>query len=107
MEIENASPGKRMPFLLKLLNSRGISLNFSHLCLASDILYVTRHAVSFRLGASRPEYKERDREFKEFDNATENLTHATRVQKTRPRTMPRGPKYYLSAHRDQKNKNRI
>ena len=52
MKIENASPGKRMPFLLKLINSRGKSLIFSHLCLASAILYATRHVVNFRLGAS-------------------------------------------------------
>ena len=80
-----------MPFLLTLKNSRGISLIFSHLCLASAIVYVTRHRVNFRLGASRLEYKEHDREFKEFDNATENLTRATRVQKRRPRTITRGP----------------
>ena len=73
LEIENASLGKRMPFLLKLINSRGISLIFSHLCLASAILYMTRHVVNFRLSASRSECKESDREFKEFDNATENF----------------------------------
>ena len=53
LEIENASLGKRMPFLLKLINSRGISLIFYHLCLASAILYVTCHVVNLRLGASR------------------------------------------------------
>ena len=31
-------------------------------------------------------------------------TRATRVQKTRPRTITRGPKSYLSAHRDPKEK---
>ena len=96
-----------MSSLLKLINSRGISLIFSHLYLASAILYVTRHVVNFRLGASRPEYKEHDRELKEFDNATENLTRAARVQKTRPRTRTRGPKSYLSAHRDTKNKKKM
>ena len=61
--------------------------------------------LAYCIHSSRPEYKERDREFKEFDNATENLlTRATRVQKTRPRTITRGPKSYLSAHRDPKNK---
>ena len=53
LEIENAPLGKRIPFLLKLINSRGISLIFSHLCLASAILYVTRHVVNFGLGASQ------------------------------------------------------
>ena len=88
-----------MPFQLKLINFRDTSLIFSHLCLASAILYMTRHVVNFRLGASRPEFKEHD--------ATENLTRATRVQKTRPRTITRGPKSCLSAHRDPKNKKKF
>ena len=58
--------------------------------------------LAYCIHSSHPECKERDREFKEFDNATENLTRATRVQKTRPRTITRGPKSYLSAHRDPK-----
>ena len=33
-----------------------------------------------------------------------NFTRASRVQKTRPRTITRGPKSYLSAHRDPRNK---
>ena len=32
------------------------------------------------------------------------LTRAAEVQKTRPRTITRGPKSYLSAHRDPQNK---
>ena len=52
--------------------------------------------------SSRPENKERDRIFKEFDNTTENITRTSRVQKTRLRTIIRGPKSYLSAHRDPK-----
>ena len=35
---------------------------------------------------------------------TENVTRTSRVQKTRPRTLTRGPKSYLSAHRDPKKK---
>ena len=54
--------------------------------------------------SSRPENKERDREFKEFDNTTEKVTRSSQVQKTRPRTITRGPKSYLSAHRDPKKK---
>ena len=54
--------------------------------------------------SSQPENKERDREFKEFDNTTENLTRTSRVQKMRPRTITRGLNSYLSAHRDPKNK---
>ena len=54
--------------------------------------------------SSRPENKERDRQFKEFDSTTENVTRTSRVQKTRPRTKTRGPKSYLSAHRDPKKK---
>ena len=51
-----------------------------------------------------PKAKERDREFKEFDNTTENVARTSRVQKTRPKTITRGPKSYLSAHRDPKKK---
>ena len=54
--------------------------------------------------SSRPENKERDREFKEFDNTTENVTRTSRVQKARPRTITRDPKSYLSGHRDPKKK---
>ena len=57
-----------------------------------------------RMFCSRPENKERDREFKEFDNTTKNVTRTSRVQKTRPRTITRGLKSYLSAHRDPKKK---
>ena len=57
--------------------------------------------------SSRPENKERGREFQEFDNTTENVTRTSRVQKTRPITITRGPKSYLSAHRDPKKKKRI
>ena len=57
-----------------------------------------------RLARTRPENKERGREFKEFDNTTENVTRTSRVQKTRPRTITRGPKSNLSAHRDPKEK---
>ena len=32
------------------------------------------------------------------------MTRASRIQKTRPRTITRGPKSYLSAQRYQKNK---
>ena len=91
---KNASLGKRMPFLLKLINSRGISLIFSHLCLPSAIQYVTRHLVNFRLGASRPEYKERDQKLNSCRPSTKNETE----------NLNRGPKSYFSAHRDPKNK---
>ena len=57
-----------------------------------------------RMFCSRPENKERDREFKEFDYTTKNVTRTSRVQKTRPRTITRGLKSYLSAHRDPKKK---
>ena len=68
---------------------------------------MTRHVVNFRLGASRPEYKERNREFKEFDNAIENLKLVPPEYKKQDRELTRGPKSYLSAHPDQKNKKRI
>ena len=62
------------------------------------------HWLAYCIHSSRPEYKERDRKFKEFYKGDENLTRASRVQKARPRTITRGPKSYLSAYCDQKNK---
>ena len=76
-----------------------------HASHASHVLFMPRTSGSlYCKHSSRPENKERDREFKEFGNTTENVTRTCRVQKTRPKTITRGPKSYLSAHRDPKKK---